>query len=81
LDSASEFLFGHDVKSLSSDLHFPHFASHGTIQCTAADQFAIAFSKSQDVIAQRTRIGWTWPLFEIFKEKTAEPMKVVNAFL
>jgi len=26
-------------------------------------------------------LGWIWPLFEILKDKTAEPMKIVNAYL
>lgn len=82
LDSATEFLFGHDVKSLSSDLPYPYYvARSNAVQSTAAADFAIAFAKSQHLIAQRSRIGWIWPLFEIFEDKTAQPMNVVNAFL
>lgn len=41
----------------------------------------MAFAQSQELIAARARIGWIWPLFEIFKDKTKEPMRVVNGFL
>ena len=80
LDSASEFLFGHDVKSLSP---YPHnVSSVGAAQPTAAEDFAVAFAKFQYVFATRSRLGSIWPLFEIFQlDKIAEPLKVVNSFL
>jgi hypothetical protein len=82
LDSASEFLFGHDVKSLSSGLPYPHNVVRPDVaQSTSAEDFAIAIAKSQYLISKRARLGAIWPMFEIFQDKTAEPMKVVNAYL
>ena len=82
LDSASEFLLGHDVQSLSSGLPYPfNVTISSTAQSTGTEDFATAFAKAEHSISERTRIGWIWPLFEIFKDKTAEPMRVVNAFL
>lgn len=46
-----------------------------------AREFAAAFSEAQDIIAIRVRLGKIWPLWEIFEDKTAKPMAVVQKFL
>jgi len=85
LDSATEFLFGTCVHSLKSGL--PHSANANVSSGPAsgalstAEEFAKAFSHVQDVIAERTRLGPYWPLWEIFGNKTAASMKIVIAFL
>ncbi|KAG1824289.1 cytochrome P450 [Suillus variegatus] len=84
LDSASEFLFGHCIDSLSAGLPYPHNATESTnaIQGdNAAATFAYAFSQAQQAINRRVSIGQTWPLVEILADGTAQHMKVVNAFL
>jgi hypothetical protein len=82
LDAASEFLFGKNVDSLSGVLPYPHnvAASYPT-HTSPAEDFAKAFSSAQYIISVRYKIGWTWPLLEIFEDKTKKPMKVVNSFL
>ena len=84
LDSATEFLFGSCVDSLSSDLPYPHNAdtpeSRGRVT-KAADDFAEAFAKAQYYISERERRGPVWPLFEMFKNNTDEPMKIVDAYI
>ncbi|KAG1763959.1 cytochrome P450 [Suillus occidentalis] len=84
LDSASEFLFGHCINTLSAGLPYPHNATESTnaIQGdNAAAAFAHAFSQAQQTINRRVSIGQTWPLIEILADSTAQHMKVVNAFL
>lgn len=87
LDSASEFLFGRCVHTLRAGLPYPHNVQHGRTLLDndaeehAAEKFSRAFSEAQTVISQRSQRGFTWPLFEVFHDKTAEPMKVVRAFL
>ncbi|KAG5643869.1 hypothetical protein DXG03_009553 [Asterophora parasitica] len=86
LDSASEFLFGHCVHSLTAGLPYPHNASYvppesKTPQSARADDFARAFLEAQEIISSRERFGWIWPLAEVWGDKTKEPMKVVNAYL
>lgn len=84
LDSASEFLFGHCIDTLSAGLPYPHDAteSTNTIQGdNAAAAFAFAFSQAQQTINRRVSIGQTWPLVEILADSTAQHMKVVDAFL
>ncbi|KAF8883907.1 CYP63 cytochrome P450 monooxygenase-like protein [Gymnopilus junonius] len=85
LDSATEFLFGHNVQSLSAGLPYPHNASYVTVKHTpegdAANSFARAFSEAQEVISIRERYGWVWPLMEMSKDKSYEPMQVVSAYI
>jgi hypothetical protein len=82
LDSATEFLFGSCVDSLSAGLPFPQNTQESHYRrSNSADEFASAFSKAQYTISSRERNGPLWPLYEIFKVKTDEPMKVVNAYL
>lgn len=47
---------------------------------TAMD-FAAAFNAAQHALARRNLVGGTWPLFELLRDPTREPMKVVNTFL
>jgi hypothetical protein len=84
LDSASEFLFGHCINSLSAGLPYPYNATQAPNAIEADDTagaFSDAFSRAQLVINRRVTIGQTWPLIEILADHTAQHMKVVNAFL
>ncbi|KAG1809091.1 cytochrome P450 [Suillus subaureus] len=84
LDSATEFLFGNCVHSLSAGLPYPHNISTTealTGKAKIAQDFAQAFADAQTIIAQRPRKSWVWPLFEIFKDATAAPMQIVNSFI
>lgn len=84
LDTATEFLFGRCVHSLrDSALPYPHTAppTYHHLPRSAADDFASAFLEAQCAISQRSRTGWIWPWFEVFKSTTAGPMKVVDAFI
>lgn len=86
LDSASEFLFGHCVHSLTAGLPYPHNASYipqesVSAQSIRANDFARAFLQSQEIISSRERYGWIWPLAEIWEDQSKAPMKIVNAYL
>ncbi|KAH9476510.1 Cytochrome P450 monooxygenase 75 [Psilocybe cubensis] len=86
LDAATEFLFGSSVDSLTAGLPYPENATNvPTIQRTAkgdaANEFATAFLEAQNVISVRERFGWVWPLAEIAKDKSYQPMQVVNAYI
>lgn len=48
---------------------------------SVAEEFARAFSVAQEVLADRSTIGWTWPFLEIFQDKTKPSMKIVDAYL
>ncbi|KAG1763958.1 cytochrome P450 [Suillus occidentalis] len=84
LDSATEFLFGNCVHSLSAELPYPHNVATTealTGKAKIAEDFAQAFADAQTIIALRPRKGWIWPLFEIFRDSTAAPMRIVNSFI
>ncbi|KAJ7736572.1 cytochrome P450 [Mycena maculata] len=86
MDSATEFLFGCCVDSLKAnipyapDVLFPPPQSRGE-QAERANKFIEAFNEAMQAIAEREILGYIWPLYEIFRDTTAEPMKIVSAFL
>ncbi|KAH7907492.1 cytochrome P450 [Hygrophoropsis aurantiaca] len=84
LDSATEFLCGHNVHTLSAGIPYPYNVRKPECvsdSTSSAEVFARAFAQAQLRIFKRNIIGKTWPFLEIFKDKTAEPMNVVNRFL
>ncbi|KAI0663220.1 cytochrome P450 monooxygenase pc-3 [Cubamyces menziesii] len=84
LDSATEFLFGKCVHSLSSELPYAHndpIAPKFIGEKDTAEGFSTAFAAAQEVISMRGRTGWLWHLQELFHDKSAEHMRVVDAFL
>ncbi|KAJ7183187.1 cytochrome P450 [Mycena filopes] len=83
MDAATEFLFGTCVDSLSATLPYPHNASSQTATpgSQQANDFPKAFNEVLLQLAFRERLGWAWPLVELFGDKTAAPMKIVTEFV
>ena len=86
LDSATEFLFGHCVHSLNGGLPYPHNVSYIpanvlTPEKRLANNFSAAFLDVQSAVSQRERLGFVWPLAEVFENKTKKPMKIVDSFI
>ncbi|KAI1786673.1 cytochrome P450 monooxygenase pc-3 [Ganoderma leucocontextum] len=84
LDSATEFLFGNCVHSLHSPMPYPNGMSpHNTVEepKSIKEKFPHAFATAQLIVSERPRVGWLWPLKELFKSKTDEPMSIVDAFI
>ncbi|KAJ7069859.1 cytochrome P450 [Mycena amicta] len=89
MDSATEFLFGSCVHSLHASLPLPHNASQVASESGSADpvharvamEFLRAFNETLWHTANRARIGWTWPLVEMWSDRTAKPMKIVSAYI
>ncbi|KAF5341462.1 hypothetical protein D9758_013949 [Tetrapyrgos nigripes] len=86
LDSATEFLFGKSVNSLSAGLLYPeshplakdasaHFLDH------PSTKFATAFSKGQEVIAERSIYGRYWKLVEFWEDNALKHRKSVEEFI
>ncbi|THU98295.1 cytochrome P450 [Dendrothele bispora CBS 962.96] len=51
-------------------------------QTTSAQKFSTSFLLSQEVISDRERLGpLVWPLMEMWKDKTKEPMDVVGGWI
>ncbi|EEB90241.1 hypothetical protein MPER_11571, partial [Moniliophthora perniciosa FA553] len=85
LDSATEFLFGKDVQTLSGTLSYPFYSPLANVSPDSSDEirnrFVQSFNGAQNATALRARFGDEWPLFEFWKDKTKEKMKDVNRFL
>ncbi|KAF9500217.1 cytochrome P450 [Pleurotus eryngii] len=84
LDSATEFLFGQNVRSLSAGLPYPHYdprSNDSVFKNHPANLFAVAFGEAQSNVALRSRYGINWPLAEPWVDKTAKQMKVVKRFI
>ncbi|PCH37762.1 cytochrome P450 monooxygenase pc-3 [Wolfiporia cocos MD-104 SS10] len=85
IDSATEFLFGSCVHSLRSTIPYPHndpkYTLPSSTEANRADAFATAFARAQEVIVERSLMGPFWPLFELFRDKSAPYMKVVDEYL
>ncbi|KAI0929042.1 hypothetical protein AcW2_004858 [Taiwanofungus camphoratus] len=90
LDSATEFLFGSYVHSLHAPLPYGYnvtppssintFAA-SPFSSNAVQEFGAAFAGAQRILSSRAQLGWIWPIFEVFRDKTNEHMKVLNTFV
>ena len=73
------------MHSLDSDLPYAYndavAPGHGARESSVAERFAAAFAGAQHVVSIRSRTGWVWHLRELFKDDSAEHMRVVDAFL
>ncbi|KAF8631752.1 hypothetical protein AX15_002208 [Amanita polypyramis BW_CC] len=91
LDTATEFLFGNCVHSLSAGLPYPHNVilpltsfenpSERSRHTVSANAFATAFLEAQRAVACRERYGWIWPLLETLEDKARKPMKIVDEYI
>lgn len=81
LDAGSEFLFGNCVDSMRNTLPYPHNVTNAAAGPACSEAFSDAFKGALHAVGDRSRTGWTWPLLEVFHDKTAEHMKVVDEYL
>jgi len=84
LDSATEFLFGRDICSLSAGLPYPSsspLADSVAFVNHPSNTFVKAFTAGQLLVALRSRYGPSWPLFEFWKSKVKPHRKVVDEFI
>ncbi|KAJ7580631.1 cytochrome P450 [Mycena floridula] len=87
LDSATEYLFGKDVCSLSAGLPFPEsMVNDRTISQSynaehPANQFAEAFALGQLHASLRTQSGKHWPLTEMKRDELIPLRKIINEFV
>ena len=80
LDTATEFLFGQDVKSLSGDLPYPSTCKKASPRTHPSDKFAFAFSRALEHIFPRVIYGKLWPLVEFWEDTVAKDKKIINEF-
>ncbi|KAG5353626.1 hypothetical protein C0989_004307 [Termitomyces sp. Mn162] len=86
LDSASEFLFGHCVRSLSAGLPYPspsslYPASRQSSETQhPSNRFVDSFLQGQLLSALRTRYGPSWALLEFWKDRVLPHRAVIDEF-
>ncbi|KAM6499413.1 cytochrome P450 monooxygenase CYP63 [Amanita muscaria] len=84
IDAASEFLFGKNLETLSASLPIPGITKMGPKGSATEDtwgSFVHAFEMSQQEITRRARIGYFWPLFEMFNDRNKVHAKQIQAWL
>uniref|UniRef100_A0A0W0FDY0 Cytochrome p450 n=1 Tax=Moniliophthora roreri TaxID=221103 RepID=A0A0W0FDY0_MONRR len=84
LDSATEFLFGKNVRSLDAGLPYPKssgIANSASFTNHPSTVFVNAFMKGQELTTRRNRTGTTWPLTEFWGDKVAEQRQIVDGFV
>ncbi|KAK6984008.1 cytochrome P450 [Favolaschia claudopus] len=86
LDSSSEFLFGKNPRTLTAGLPYPPNASSPSTSNTTSSSdrsntFGHALDLAQHISIERGAAGALWPLTEIWRDRIAEPMRVVHEFL
>ncbi|QRV92987.1 cytochrome P450 family protein [Ceratobasidium sp. AG-Ba] len=72
MDSATEFLFGVDVRSLGEPLCEEEGKSMG---------FANAFRRVQEKVITRFTLVNLWPYFEMFWDRTGGEMRVIDGYI
>lgn len=84
LDSATTFLFGQDVHSLSAGLPYPAYSPLANAPAFVnhpSNVFVNAFIAGQSRTALRSRYGPNWPLIEFWKDQVKCNRKVVDSFV
>ncbi|KAJ7679274.1 cytochrome P450 [Mycena polygramma] len=87
LDSASEFLFGMKLDTLAQPLTVPgkvKLGPKGSVPIdgtTEFDAFTEAFERFAVIITRRGTQGDTWPLLELFEDKTEECIATIMNWL
>jgi hypothetical protein len=83
LDSATEFLFGHDVESLAANIPYPPSAAHlndPSFYNHPSTIFVKAFTEGQNRTIVRSSLGDDWPLLEFWSDKVVPLRKVMDRF-
>ncbi|TFK72864.1 cytochrome P450 monooxygenase pc-3 [Pluteus cervinus] len=85
LDTASSFLLGKEMNSLSLPLPYPT-SNYSRLPPNAnphphADSFNESLSLAQKVSSGRQILGGAWPLVEMWEDKLEDPMAVIHNFI
>jgi len=78
LNIATDLLFGTCVSCL------PYTAQvnpNATFRFLTVTEFSEALLRLQEVVSERERLGCVWPLYELYGDKTKEPLKVISRYL
>ncbi|KAF5383629.1 hypothetical protein D9615_003806 [Tricholomella constricta] len=75
LNIATDLLFGTCV----SCLPYPTEANpNAALPFVTVTEFSEALLRVQEIVSERERIGWIWPLYELYRDKAKEPLRVIG---
>jgi hypothetical protein len=83
-DSATQFLFGHDVCTLAAGLPYPassSLADSSEFLNHSSNKLVDAFTVGQLLSALRARRGAIWPLMEFWEDKVKPHRTIINEFI
>ncbi|KAF9040819.1 hypothetical protein BJ165DRAFT_1406836 [Panaeolus papilionaceus] len=83
LDSASEYLFGHNVDSISVGIPYPSYAAEKNTPSFynhPANVFQHAFEEGQLRSTYRIGAGDDWRMFEFWKDEVIPRRRVIDSF-
>ncbi|KAF7762028.1 hypothetical protein Agabi119p4_10020 [Agaricus bisporus var. burnettii] len=89
LDSATDYLFGHDMCSLDANLPYPNSGSSvkgsrsspASVDNHPSNLFVKSFLAGQELFAQRVLMGPLWPLAELGKDKVLEQRNTLDEYV
>lgn len=84
IDAASEFLFGKNLETLSASLPVAGLTRMGPKGSATEDtwgSFVEAFEMAQQEVTRRARIGYYWPLFELFRDRNQQNAHRIREWL
>ena len=82
LDTATEFLFGQVVNSLSADLPYPStYRGPNRERGHHSDGFALAFKRALEYTFPRAVYEEFWPLMEFWEDTVATQREITDGFI
>ena len=82
MDTATGFLFGQDVKSLSGELPYPStYKGYTPSRDHPSDKFTSAFNRAQEYSYPRGFLEKAWRLAEFWEDKVKTQMGMTNEFI
>ena len=81
-DTATEFLFGQDVKGLSGELPYPStYRGHIPPRDHPSDRFTDAFNRAQRYVFPRGFYASAWRLLDFWEDTVQTQMGITNQFI
>jgi len=80
MDTATEFLFGQNVKTLSGELPYPSTCKKASLRTHPSDKFAFAFNRAQEHTFPRGFYGKLWPLVDFWEDVVAKDKNITYEF-
>ena len=81
MDTATEFLFGQDLRTLSGDLPYPSAYKKSLFRTHPSDRFSVAFGRAQEDTFLRLCYGNLWPLVDFWEDVVGTNKNITWEFI